>query len=128
MITPDDFAKDVPRVLFAVPRPPAADGAVCSLQCQLIDLNSSDIKLDEGIKYANSVEEEVDIIKLRAITMEQVDAWNKSKGCNRLIGKGSAGYSMTESPNDQGYMHNILHKLFATRNFKYQQHSGLPWR
>jgi hypothetical protein len=45
-----------------------------SLQCQLIDLNSSEMKHDEEIILANSIQEEVDTIKLRAITISDWDA------------------------------------------------------
>ena len=48
----------------------------------------------------------------------EMDSWNRGKGRQMFMAKWSAGCSMSESPNDLGHMHQILHALFSNADFK----------
>ena len=55
-----------------------------------------------------------------------IDSYNKSKGREMYMAKWSGGCSMTESPNDGGYMHSILHKAFGSPEFKCKTYADPP--
>jgi hypothetical protein len=55
-----------------------------------------------------------------------MDRWNVAKGRSMFMTKWSAGCSMSEATNDLGYMHSILHNLFASPDFKYKQRQDPP--
>lgn len=56
----------------------------------------------------------------------QIDAWAKAKGRSLLLGKYSAGMSMTESLNDLGYGHANLKALIEHKDFKCKQYDDPP--
>lgn len=55
-----------------------------------------------------------------------MDRWNESKQRKMFMVKWSAGGSMSEAINDLGNMHNILHSLFSSPEFKCKDRSDPP--
>lgn len=56
----------------------------------------------------------------------KLHGWNESKGRNMFMTKWSAGCSMSEATNDLGHMHNILHDLFSSCDFKCKEIADPP--
>ena len=52
--------------------------------------------------------------------------WNVRHNHNMFMIKTSGGCSMSESPNDLGYMHSILHNLFKGKDFKCKVYDDPP--
>ena len=63
---------------------------------------------------------------------EELQQWNESKGVSMLWMKYAGGCSMTQSPNDLGASHEIMKKLVADPNYRYddvlQDPTGEPYR
>jgi hypothetical protein len=76
----------------------------------------------EKYKYIAVVQDGA-LRQIRAIE-NHLHPWSEEHDQNIIFGKYAAGGSIYQSPNDKGKMHSMLHQLFKSSKFRYEDFVG----